>query len=77
MLCGLVPGRPDEENVFDRVLAKNFSRGGSLWWTGRYRPTTGFRAAVFLRARGGMRGQLRGFLQHRLASSAIAVDGSL
>lgn len=61
----------DEENVFDRVLAKNSKGKGSIWWTGRYQPDVGFRCAVFLRARSGTHGQLRDFLQHRLGPALL------
>jgi hypothetical protein len=61
----------DEENVFDRVLAKNSMLGGSLWWTGCYQPDTGFRAAVFLRARSGARGQLSSFIQQCLGPALL------
>jgi hypothetical protein len=63
----------DEENVFDRVLAKNSNPGWSTWWTGTYKPDTGFRAAVFLRARSTSRGvSFRRFLADTLGPALMS-----
>lgn len=63
----------DEQNVFDRVLAKISSPGGGLWWTGPYKPDTSFRAVVFLRARHELRGKpFQGFVEETLAPALLA-----
>lgn len=61
----------DEENVFDRVLAKNSLPKGSLWWHGPYQPATGFHMAVFIRARSGMRRHLHTFIEKLLAPALL------
>lgn len=63
--------RLDEENVFDHVLAKNSSPNGSIWWSGEYQSKTGFRTAVFIRARTGKRKQLCSFLEKELSPALI------
>jgi len=67
----------DEENVFDRVLAKTSSPGGSIWWTGAYRADTGFRAAVFLRARSGVSGRKFGSFIEQTLGPALINSGAL
>lgn len=63
----------DEFNVFDRVLANNTRPGGGLWWTGPYQSETGFRAAVLIRARHGMKGaRFRRFVNETLAGALLA-----
>lgn len=62
----------DEFNVFDRVLANNTPPSGGLWWTGPYKPETGFRAAVLIRARHEMRGTpFRRFIEKTLAPALM------
>lgn len=67
----------DEQNVFERVLAKNSAPGGSGWWSGPYRSDTGFRAAVFLRARSDSRGRpFKYFVEQALAPALMAAGVS-
>jgi hypothetical protein len=62
----------DEENVFDRVLAKTSNAGGSKWWTGPCRPDIGLRAAVFIRARSDARGRPFGrFIEQTLGPALM------
>lgn len=61
----------DEQNVFDRTLAKNSALNGSVWWTGAYQADTGYRIAVFFRARHGAKGRFKKFLAEQLSTALL------
>lgn len=62
----------DEQNIFDRVLAKMTRPGGGRWHTGPYQPGIGFRAVVLLRARHESRGgPFQRFIDDTLAPALL------
>jgi hypothetical protein len=63
----------DEQNIFDRVLAKLTPSGGGRWWTGPYQPGIGFRAILLIRVRHEMKGaSFRCFIEEELAPAILS-----
>lgn len=76
-LFGMKANVLDEQNVFDKVLAKNSNPGASRWWTGPYQPNTGYRAAVFIRAHSDSRGKTFAQFLHGQLGPALVQAGAV